>query len=118
MTEYYLFRSTVRRTYADNPSFKHYAGLVQESTHFEWATNPRWGIEGLPFTRYEGRTYKDEVIRLELMPEETIGFERGRVLRSTYARYRCCDLAIFRPCVCLVSFSCPEHGTRCHGTHD
>lgn len=30
----------------------------------------------------------------------------------------CCLVATFRPCVCLVSFSCEIHGETCHGSHD
>lgn len=31
---------------------------------------------------------------------------------------RCCTLAIKRPCVCSISYACPEHGTTCVGSHD
>ena len=30
----------------------------------------------------------------------------------------CCDLAERRFCVCIASYTCPTHGTHCHGTHD
>lgn len=31
---------------------------------------------------------------------------------------RCCTKAQGRPCVCEVSYTCPDHGTRCIGSHD
>lgn len=31
---------------------------------------------------------------------------------------RCCPKAECRPCMCEVSYSCPDHGTRCRGSHD
>ena len=31
---------------------------------------------------------------------------------------RCCPKAVRQPCACDVSFSCPDHGTRCRGSHD
>jgi hypothetical protein len=30
----------------------------------------------------------------------------------------CCDLAILGNCVCSWQSVCPEHGVRCHGSHD
>jgi hypothetical protein len=30
----------------------------------------------------------------------------------------CCDKAIPRPCVCRIKTMCPEHGLKCHGSHD
>ena len=31
---------------------------------------------------------------------------------------RCCPKAVVVPCVCEVSYNCPQHGTRCRGSHD
>jgi hypothetical protein len=31
---------------------------------------------------------------------------------------RCCPKADVVPCVCEVSFRCPDHGGRCFGSHD
>lgn len=31
---------------------------------------------------------------------------------------RCCPKATGRPCMCEVSYSCPDHGVRCRGSHD
>lgn len=33
-------------------------------------------------------------------------------------RRACCPVAIFRGCVCEVSFDCVIHGTMCIGSHD
>lgn len=33
-------------------------------------------------------------------------------------RSRCCPKAEVVPCVCEVSYTCPDHGTRCKGSHD
>ena len=30
----------------------------------------------------------------------------------------CCEQAKTIPCVCYQSYTCPEHGTHHHGTHD
>lgn len=30
----------------------------------------------------------------------------------------CCPLAVYRGCVCVVSFSCVLHGQKCIGSHD
>lgn len=31
---------------------------------------------------------------------------------------RCCKKATRRQCVCAESWTCTEHGTKCHGTHE
>lgn len=31
---------------------------------------------------------------------------------------RCCPKATGRPCMCEVSWTCEDHGTRCKGSHD
>lgn len=33
-------------------------------------------------------------------------------------RGRCCPKATVVPCVCEVSYTCEDHGTRCKGSHD
>ena len=32
--------------------------------------------------------------------------------------YACCEKAEFKPCVCMYSFACAEHGDTHVGTHD
>lgn len=31
---------------------------------------------------------------------------------------RCCDKAVRRACVCRESWTCPDHGDVCVGSHD
>ena len=31
---------------------------------------------------------------------------------------RCCPKAEVSPCMCEVSYKCPDHGVRCKGSHD
>lgn len=38
--------------------------------------------------------------------------------RKVYKQWICCDKAIPANCVCMVRTMCPDHGDRCHGTHD
>jgi hypothetical protein len=40
------------------------------------------------------------------------------VQQDMVGRYGCCDKAQLRRCNCHVSTECPDHGIRCHGTHD
>lgn len=37
---------------------------------------------------------------------------------SNMTRYACCPEARARHCVCMFSYSCAKHGSRCVGTHD
>lgn len=34
------------------------------------------------------------------------------------ARFACCEKAVPTNCVCFYSTKCPDHGQRCHGTHE
>lgn len=40
----------------------------------------------------------------------------GPVLGTSYTP--CCRWARRVHCVCSVSYLCPTHGSKCHGTHD
>jgi len=33
-------------------------------------------------------------------------------------RVACCEKAVEVHCVCDISIECPDHGRKCHGTHD
>lgn len=58
--------------------------------------------------------YRDSVVSIAQVSDEDLDARR-----KIAARYkRCCDLAVLRNCVCSYSITCPDHGTRCHGTHD
>lgn len=37
---------------------------------------------------------------------------------ETTKRYGCCEKATMTPCVCMYSFTCPEHGDSHIGSHD
>jgi hypothetical protein len=37
---------------------------------------------------------------------------------QSIAGHRCCPKAVGVPCMCEVSYTCPDHGTRCVGSHD
>ena len=42
----------------------------------------------------------------------------SRQVALSIANGRCCPKAVGVSCVCEVSYSCPDHGTRCRGSHD
>lgn len=119
-----LFQIKIRRTY--DPSYKWKSGFV-ESTHLRWADSEeelriKWDADHQP------NAYWDPKFLDTLESVEGIDPEKFRQQRREYdqrmrsyvasAIQACCDLAILRPCVCLVSYSCPEHGEKCHGSHD
>jgi hypothetical protein len=41
----------------------------------------------------------------------------ARQVTETITRGRCCPKAIRVPCMCEVSYTCEDHGTRCKGSH-
>ena len=42
----------------------------------------------------------------------------ARQVAETISGGRCCPKAVRQPCVCIVSYGCPDHGTYCRGNHD
>lgn len=40
------------------------------------------------------------------------------VIAGKITRGRCCPKAVRVPCMCEVSYTCEDHGTRCKGSHD
>jgi hypothetical protein len=60
-------------------------------------------------------TARDPIKLLEYAKLLREGWENGKRRISHQA---CCILAERTECVCIESFSCPIHGTRCRGTHD
>lgn len=64
------------------------------------------GFVNLVFT-YEGRK--------EYLVNQNFDFNHWR---EAYKEYMCCEKAIPSPCVCFVCIFCPDHGKRCHGSHD
>lgn len=113
-----LFSVTIRRTYTDAHRAR-WSDVPEysDSSHPEWAESAdaivaKWAELHASQSDYWLAKFRDELLLVEPLNAE----ER----RAEARRYpnRCCDLAVFRPCVCSVSFTCPEHGTTCIGTHD
>lgn len=42
----------------------------------------------------------------------------ARQVAETISGGRCCPKATEVPCCCIVSYTCPDHGVRCRGSHD
>jgi hypothetical protein len=66
--------------------------------------------------KYPGfdKMYRDKLISVVRVSDEDLAARRAAA-----RRYRlCCDKAILRNCVCSYSITCPEHGVKCHGSHD
>ena len=43
---------------------------------------------------------------------------QGMYMAQRISGGRCCPKAECIPCVCEVSYKCPDHGVRCKGSHD
>jgi hypothetical protein len=65
--------------------------------------------KGLGFTIRHDDTDEGVLEKVEMMMEG---------LDKPVREYACCGLAEPRNCVCVASFECPLHGTRCTGSHD
>ena len=117
-TDAQLFSVTIRRTYT--PEHRARWSDVpehQDSSHPEWAESAeqivdRWQAIHANQSEYWLAKFRDELLMVEPLNADE---QRAKARRH---EERCCDLAIVRPCVCSISFSCPEHGTKCVGTHD
>lgn len=94
-------------------------GRVHSDGSRDWdSTFPMWAaVEDDVRARwpYVGRDYRDELVALREVPPDELEERRDK---AALHPERCCELAVLRPCVCRVSFTCPTHGTNCHGTHD
>lgn len=65
-----------------------------------------------------GGSVSDEVLAFAFWKHE-IAVCSSECLRSEQLkRYACCEKAVHVGCVCMYSTDCPEHGRRCHGSHD
>lgn len=42
----------------------------------------------------------------------------ARILLDRISGGRCCPKAEQVPCMCEISYFCPDHGSRCKGSHD
>lgn len=120
-----LFTITSRREYTEDfQELWPHSARNYESSYPAWgesaeAVAARWQeikdrID--PSTKdYFDAMYHDSLVSVKPTDEVEA---RAKVAISVYAPMVCCELAVFRPCVCTVSFSCPVHGSTCHGTHD
>lgn len=67
----------------------------------------------------ETPTMLSQALRLALQNAAPV--ERPALVKRAYAPLpsrRCCAKAVRQQCVCAESWTCPDHGTKCHGTHD
>jgi hypothetical protein len=98
-TYQYLFRGEYR---AENRSFFWLVRAMQEYGTCRCCGQPvadevfRWAVK-----RFEQQLCSDECRRKEHIRQ-----------------HACCSKATPSPCVCMYSFTCPEHGTMHIGTHD
>ena len=51
-------------------------------------------------------------------PSPQLWCSYANLVIKTIAGHRCCPKATGVPCMCEVSYTCPDHGTRCVGSHD
>lgn len=89
--------------------------LIREN--FERDKDKEWA-QKYRYCRVCGGEVNDETMAWAMRRHEqqTCSTECQRSARLKF--YACCDKAEQRPCVCEYSTTCPEHGDRCHGTHD
>jgi hypothetical protein len=119
-----LFSVTIRRTY----TAKHRAQWsdlpeYSDSSHPEWgesaeAVVERWATIHDNVQPYWLEKFRDEVLMVEPLDADKRRAEAAELIQRVGYPDRCCDLAIVNPCVCAISYTCPDHGTKCHGTHD
>lgn len=78
------------------------------------AYQDRAGLWGL------GPQLFNAVVRAEvgLKPTPNDWIRKAGVILERISHGRCCPKAECIPCVCEVSYKCPDHGVRCKGSHD
>lgn len=111
-----LFRKTIRRTYT--PEWKaRWNSRDDETSAPVWAESAEAVRDAHKpsLGAYWDERFQDVLVSVEPMDHEA---EKERMLRADRSNQRCCDEAVLRPCVCVISFSCAEHGARCIGGHD
>ena len=61
------------------------------------------------------------IVRAELKspnPTPNDWIRKADIVLARISGGRCCPKATVVPCVCEVSYKCPDHGVRCRGSHD
>ena len=79
------------------------------------AYQDRAGLWGL------GPQLFNAVVRAELKspnPQPADWVRKADIVLGRISGGRCCPKAECIPCVCEVSYKCPDHGVRCRGSHD
>jgi hypothetical protein len=113
-----LYLKTIARTYTAEylAKWPRTRG-VEITTHPVWAESEQAVRENHreSMGEYWDDKFEDVLAGVERMDVDA---ERARMLRADRTNRRCCDNAVLRPCVCLISFTCAEHGDRCVGSHD
>lgn len=115
-----LFSVTIRRTYTPAHLNRWGGPEFTDRAHPEWGESAeaivaQWADIHANQSAYWLERFRDEVLMVEPLDADQL---RAEAAAHHQSDLRCCDLAIVRPCVCMVSFTCPKHGVRCHGTHD
>lgn len=115
-----LYNVTIRRTYTEAHRDKWGGPEYSDSTHPEWATSAEalvatWADIHDNQSPYWLEKFRDEVLLVEPL---NVDAQRAHARQHPLADERCCDLAVVNPCVCSISFTCPEHGAKHIGTHD
>ena len=94
--------------------------LKQPTSSVTYEDIDRLVAEGLVYVSkpYNGscnvlRTYAGQLLYLE-----TQDWWNPAKWRAQYRKYLCCDKAIPTHCVCIVRTMCPDHESRCNGSHD
>ncbi len=112
-----LFKVSILREHSEAHKLK-WSGKDETYSHLEWrdseeAVWSRWAETHARPQPYWDERFKDSVV--EVVEATDVAARREAAARYTE---RCCELAVLNPCVCRVSFICPEHGTSHWGTHD
>jgi len=119
-----LFAVTIKRVY-DAKGMEIWPGAKSTgSAHPEWgesaeAVAERWDAIHAETYPYWDEKYKDHVSAVVELDAEQARQQR-RDICSRVGSYPppCCELAVIRSCVCRISYECPQHGSKCHGSHD
>lgn len=129
-----LFDVTIRRVYTEAEMAKPYnrwrKSNSEDFRHPEFGDSAeeiaeKWDRICSRKDEYWDAKYKDHLAAVvELDLEAELEKRRDYVervierVRGNGAYAPCCDRAVLYPCVCSVSYLCPLHGNKCHGTHD
>lgn len=118
-----LYDVTTKRVYTEEHKAKWPSSRDYETTYTYWGESIDEVIAKIEDNIRPGRyatfdkMYRDHFVSAILVSKEDLQARRDVLANSRYAK-GCCDKAILRNCVCSYSTTCPDHGVRCHGSHD